>query len=155
MNSVHPDGVDWMEVGQWLTVWPTEGNVSADVLHGSAGFDSSHDIPSSQVLVFEAHARLSKDSYLIQAAQNPPSQSDPSMCQEILLVLHLDTLSQGSLNWDWATYGSTNHLFRATRPTNVFSRVLNGDRQVVAASVLSDLGTGRALRHVIPPDIPN
>src|SRR6267378_4985736 len=136
MNSVDPDGIDWMEVGQWLTVWPTEGNVSADVLHGSAGFDSSHDIPSSQVLVFEAHGRLSKDSYLIQAAQNPPSQSDPSMCQEILLVLHLDTLSRGSLNWDRTAHGPTNHLLRAACPTDVFPRVLNGDRQVIAASVL-------------------
>jgi hypothetical protein len=128
MNSVHPDGIDWMEVRQWLTIRPTEGNVSADLLHGTAGFDSSHDIPSRQVLVFEAHARLSKDSYLIQAAQHPPRQSDPSMCQEVLLVLHLDTLSRRSSNWDRTTYGSTNHLFRATRPTDVLPRVVNGDR---------------------------
>jgi hypothetical protein len=94
MNSVHADGIDWMEVRQWLTIRPTEGNVSADLLHGAARFDSSHDIPSRQVLVFETHARLSKDSYLIQAAQHPPSQSNPSMCQEVLLVLHLDNLSR-------------------------------------------------------------
>jgi hypothetical protein len=72
MNSVHPDGIDWMEVRQWLTIRPTEGNVSADLLHGTAGFDSSHDIPSRKVLVFEAHARLSKYSHLIQAAQHLP-----------------------------------------------------------------------------------
>jgi hypothetical protein len=93
MDSVYSDSVDWMKVRQWLTVWPTEGNVSADVLHGSAGFDPSHDIPSRKVLVFETHARLSKDSYLIQTAKNPPGQSDPSMCQEGLVVMHLDTLS--------------------------------------------------------------
>jgi hypothetical protein len=80
MNSVHPDGIDWMEVRQWLTIRPTESNVSADLLHGTAGFDSSYDIPSRQVLVFEAYTRLSKDSYLIQAAQHPPGQSDPAMC---------------------------------------------------------------------------
>jgi hypothetical protein len=93
VNSVHPDGIDWMEVGQWLTIRPTEGNVSADLLHCAAGFDSSHDIPSRQVLVFETHARLSKDSYLIQSAQNSPGQSDPSMRQEVLVVLHVATLS--------------------------------------------------------------
>jgi hypothetical protein len=90
MNSVHPDGIDWMEVGQWLAIRPTEGNVSADLLHCAAGFDSSYDIPSRQVLVFETHARLSEDSYLIQAPQHPPRQSDPSTAQEILLALHLD-----------------------------------------------------------------
>jgi len=94
MNSVHPDGVDWMEIRQWLTIRPTEGNVSADLLHGAAGFDSSHDIPSRHVLVSEAHARLSKDSYLIQAAQHPSGQCDPSMYQEVLFVLHSDTLSR-------------------------------------------------------------
>src|ERR1700719_3878015 len=100
MNSVNPDRIDWMKVGQWFTIRPTEGNVSADLLHCAAGFDSSHDIPSRQVLVFETHARLSKDSYFIQAAQHPPGKSDPSMCQEVLLVLHLDTHSRGSLNWN-------------------------------------------------------
>src|SRR5260370_42285633 len=79
-----------MEVGQCLSVWPTESNVPADLLHGSAGFDSSHDIPSRQMLVLEAYGRLSKDSYLIQAAQHRPGQSDPSMCQEVSWVLHLD-----------------------------------------------------------------
>ena len=79
--------------GQWLTIRPTEGNVSTDILHGAAGFDSSHDISSRQVLVFETHARLSKDSYLIQAAQHPSGQSDPSTRQEVLLVLHVGTLS--------------------------------------------------------------
>jgi hypothetical protein len=93
MNSVHADGIDWMEVRQWLTIRPTEGNVSADLLHGAARFDSSHDIPSRQVLVFETHVRLGKDSYLIQAAQHPSGQSDPSTRQEVLLVLHSDTLS--------------------------------------------------------------
>jgi len=94
MNSVDPDGIDWMEVGQWLAIRPTEGNVSADLLHCAAGFDSSHDIPSCQMLVFETHAWLSKDSYLIQSARHPPSQSNPSMRQEVLPVLHLDTLSR-------------------------------------------------------------
>jgi hypothetical protein len=94
MDSVHSDGIDWMEVRQWLTIRRTEGNVSADLLHCTAGFDSSHDIPSCQMLVFETHARLSKDSYLIQTPAHPLSQSNPSMCQEILLVLHSDTLSR-------------------------------------------------------------
>jgi len=58
-------------------------------------------------------------------------------------------------DWDRTTNGSTNHLFRAACPTDVFPRVLNGDRQVIAASVLASLGTGGALRHVIPPDLPN
>jgi hypothetical protein len=94
MNSVDPDGIDWMEVGQWLAIQPTEGNVSADLLHCAARFDSSHDIPSCQMLVFETHARLSKDSYLIQAAQHPSGQSDPSTRQEVLLFLHVGTLSR-------------------------------------------------------------
>src|SRR6266853_5525906 len=100
---------------------------SGEAVFDLAAIDSSHDIPSRQVLVFETHARLSKDSYLIQAAQHRPRQCDPSMCQEVLLVLHLDTLSRRSLNWDRTTYRSTNHLFRATRPTDVFPRVVNGN----------------------------
>jgi hypothetical protein len=94
MNPVHADGINWMEVGQRLTLQPTEGNVPADFLHGAAGFDSSRDIPSRQMLVLEAYGRLSKDSYLVQTAQHPPSERDPSMRQEVLRVLHSDTLSR-------------------------------------------------------------
>ena len=64
---------------------------SGEAVFDLAAIDSSHDIPSRQVLVFETHARLSKDSYFIQAAQHPPGESDPSMCQEVSCVLHLDT----------------------------------------------------------------
>jgi len=67
MNSVHSDGIDWMEIRQWLTIRPTERNVPAEVLDGTAGFDSSHHIAFAQMLVFEAHVGLRKNAYLIQA----------------------------------------------------------------------------------------
>ena len=36
MNSVHSDGIDWMEIWQWLAIRPTECHVPTEVLHGSA-----------------------------------------------------------------------------------------------------------------------
>jgi hypothetical protein len=68
MNSVHPDGVDWVETRQWLTIRPTERNVPTEILHGSAGFDSAHHIAFGQMLVFEAHLGLRKNAYPIQAS---------------------------------------------------------------------------------------
>jgi len=67
MNSVYSDGIDWMEIRQWLTIRPTERNVPAEVLHGTAGFDPSHNITFSYMLVFETHVGLHRNAYLIQA----------------------------------------------------------------------------------------
>jgi hypothetical protein len=36
MNSVHSDGIDWMEIRQWLAIRPTERNVPAEILYGTA-----------------------------------------------------------------------------------------------------------------------
>jgi hypothetical protein len=55
VNAVHSDGVDGMEIRQRFASQPTEGNVSADLRHGAARLDPSHDIPSRQVLVFKAY----------------------------------------------------------------------------------------------------
>jgi hypothetical protein len=48
--------------------------------------------------------------------------------------------------------GSPNHFLCATGPTDIFPRIVDGDRQVIAAPVLPGLGAGRTLRHVIPAD---
>src|SRR6266571_1132156 len=58
-------------------------------------------------------------------------------------------------NGDRTTHRSTNHFFRATRPAEVLPRVFDGDRQVVATTILTGLGTGRALRHVVPANLSN
>lgn len=47
------------------------------------------------------------------------------------------------------------HFAGTTRPTDVFARIVNGDRQVIAAAVLPGLRAGRALRHVIPAYLSN
>jgi hypothetical protein len=44
MNAIDSDRVDRMETHQWLAQRAAEGNVSADLLHGPARFDSSHDV---------------------------------------------------------------------------------------------------------------
>jgi hypothetical protein len=36
MNSVHSDGIDWMQIRQWLTFRPTECHVPTEVLHSTA-----------------------------------------------------------------------------------------------------------------------
>ena len=48
-----------------------------------------------------------------------------------------------------------NHFSGAACPAQVFPRVLNGDRQIVAAAVLSRLGAGGTLRDIIPADLSN
>src|SRR6266571_2540531 len=58
-------------------------------------------------------------------------------------------------NGDRTTHRSTNHFSRATRPAEVLPRVFDGDRQVVATSILTGLGTGRTLRNVVPANLPN
>jgi hypothetical protein len=66
MNSIHSDGVDWMQIRQRLTFRPTERNVPAKVLDGAARFDSSHHISFGHMLVFETHPGLRKNAYLVQ-----------------------------------------------------------------------------------------
>ena len=68
MDSVHSDGVDWMEIGQWLARQPAERNVAAEILHGTAGFDPSHNIAFRQMLVFEAHLGLRENAGLSQTS---------------------------------------------------------------------------------------
>jgi hypothetical protein len=65
MNSVHSDGIDRMEIRQWLALQPTERNVPPEVLHRTAGFDASHHIAFGPMLVFEAHLGLRKNADLI------------------------------------------------------------------------------------------
>jgi len=61
-----------MEIWQWLAGRTTECYVPAEILYRAAGFDSPHDIPSRQMLVFESHAGLNKDSRRIQTPQHSP-----------------------------------------------------------------------------------
>jgi hypothetical protein len=68
MNSVHSDGIDWMEIWQWLAIRPAERNVPAEFLHGSAGFDPSHYIAFAEMLVFETDLGLCKYSYFLQTS---------------------------------------------------------------------------------------
>src|SRR5437660_1428539 len=58
-------------------------------------------------------------------------------------------------NGDRTSHRSTNHFLGATRPAEVLPRVFDGDRQVVASSILAGLGAGRTLRHVIPANLSN
>jgi hypothetical protein len=54
-----------MEIRQWPTIRPAERNVAAEVLHGTARLDSSHDITFGQMLVFEAHLGLREYAYFV------------------------------------------------------------------------------------------
>src|SRR5215469_15138605 len=47
--------------------------------------------------------------------------------------------------------GSANHFSRAACPTFVEARVLDQDRQIVAAPVMARLRTRRTTPHVVPP----
>jgi hypothetical protein len=58
-------------------------------------------------------------------------------------------------NGDRATHRSANHFFATTCPAQVFSRVFNGDRQVVTTSILTGFGTGWTLRNVVPANLSN
>src|SRR6266481_6066331 len=89
MNSVDSDGIDWMEIRQWLAIWPTERNVPSEGLHGTAGFDPSHHIAFGQMLVFEAHLGLRIYAYFIQASQHSLRQGEPPTRQRILFVRHV------------------------------------------------------------------
>lgn len=72
MDSVHSDGVDRMEIRQWLASRTAERHVPAKILYRAARFYSSHDVPSRQMLVFQSHTGLNKDSQRIQAPQHLP-----------------------------------------------------------------------------------
>src|SRR5713101_470970 len=63
------------------------------------------------------------------------------------------TSSRGLASGDGTTHRSTNHFFPATCPAEVLPRIFNGDGQIIAAAILSGLGTGRALRHVIQANL--
>ena len=65
MNAVDADSIDGMEILQRLANRIAEGNVSSDLFHCSARFDSSHYIPPRQVLVLKAYVRLRENSYFL------------------------------------------------------------------------------------------
>lgn len=62
MKSIHSDGIDWMEIHQWLTIWSAERNVAANLLHRTARLDASQNILSGQMLVLETYVRLRENS---------------------------------------------------------------------------------------------
>src|SRR5712671_875294 len=105
--------------------------------------------------MFETHTRLSNDSDVLQASQHCSRQSESSTRQSILFAPHLPTPLRRLTNSNRTAHGPANHLFRTTRPADVLPWVVDGDRQVVAASVLTDLGTRRASRYMIAADLPN
>jgi len=79
MKTVDPDSVNRMEIRQRLTGGTTEGNVSANLLHRPARFDSPYHISSRQVLVFETYVGLRQNTYSLQAAEKGPGQCESAM----------------------------------------------------------------------------
>lgn len=93
MNAVDSDSVDRMEVRQRPSDQPAECDVSADLSHRAARFDTSHDIASRQVLVLKTDMGLRENPYLVQLAEHVPRQDQSTMCEEVLCVNHSGILS--------------------------------------------------------------
>jgi len=88
MNAVDSEGIDRMEIRQWLASRPTESNVSAKLPHRAARFDSSHYVSSRQMLVLKTYLGVRKNSHLVQAVQHSPRQGEPAMFEQLLFLHH-------------------------------------------------------------------
>jgi hypothetical protein len=93
VHSIHADGIDWMQIRQWLTFRPTECHVPTEVLHSTARFDSAYDISSRQMLVLKAYVGLRGNSYFVQAAQRFSRQGEPAMREQVSFLHHALTLT--------------------------------------------------------------
>lgn len=69
MKAVDSYSVNRMKIRQWLTGGTAEGNVSANLLHRPARFDSAYHISLRQMLVLKTHVRLHKNSHILQLPQ--------------------------------------------------------------------------------------
>ena len=74
MKTVHSDRLYWMQTLHCLAIFLREGDVSPQVSDRSAGLQSTHDIAFRQVLVFQAHGRMGKDSSFFQHSQRLPRE---------------------------------------------------------------------------------
>src|SRR5581483_4246441 len=59
-----------------------------------------------------------------------------------------------SFSSNWVTQGGTDHLFCAACPALVFARIMNCDRQIVAAPVVAVLRARRTLRPIVATGFP-
>lgn len=90
MRAIDSNGINGMQMRQRLAVWPAEGDIPPESLHRTARFDAPHNISARQMLVLEAHVRLSKDTYFVKAAQNRLWQGETSMAERTLLSHDVD-----------------------------------------------------------------
>src|SRR6266853_5861958 len=92
---------------------------------GGNRFLARHTVPPG---VGVRDSRSTEQRFLLHPSCAAPSWRERSLdVPRSFVCLAFGYLSCGSLNWDRTANCSTNHLFRATRPTDVFPRVVNGN----------------------------
>jgi len=64
MNSIHPDGINGMEVSQGLAIFSAEGYVVTHLANSAARFHSPDHVALREMLVFQSHFRPSENSNL-------------------------------------------------------------------------------------------
>jgi hypothetical protein len=65
MNSIHPDGINGMEVSQRFAIFAGEGHVVTHLADSAARFHSPDHVAPRQMLVLQTHFRTSKDPNLL------------------------------------------------------------------------------------------
>jgi hypothetical protein len=72
MKTVHSDCLYWMQTLDCIAIFSCKGDVSPQVSDRTARLQPTHDIAFRQVLVFQAHGRMGKDSSFSQHSQRLP-----------------------------------------------------------------------------------
>jgi hypothetical protein len=102
------------------------------------------------MLVFETHVGLGENADLGQTADSSTGQAEPTTKRYLWFYWHeYPPLLRFLLKSNRAAQCFADHLLRAPRPTLVKPWVVDADRQVVAAAVMTRLGARWASTNVI------
>jgi len=137
MQSVDADRFHRVEIFQRLPVFAGKRHVMTNVANGATRFQSSNDVSSDQVLVFHPNRGLREDAALSQHRSTYFGNRRPDVSEDFLEFMSDELLRLGGpASADRLTKRRTDHLLRASCPAFVIARILDHDREVVAAPIM-------------------
>src|SRR5215472_17720314 len=74
VQTVHSNGLDWVQILQWFAVFTSESNVATNISCRTARFESTDHITLRQLLMFDTEQGVSVDASFFEYPHRPPGE---------------------------------------------------------------------------------